>query len=161
MTSLPAALTALRRGDPPPEGGLFEAAGGVADDGRTLLMHAARLGSVAWTHALLCARGADGSIDARRSRDGCTALHYASFTGFGDVVGELLAHGARSTLENRFGESPAASAAASGYAELSQWLANWAMYCAPPSTSSSHSSSSSVSSWAPPTLCCVRSASSQ
>jgi len=57
---------------------------------------------------LLCARVCN--VNAQRQKDGCTALHLARYRHQEDIADLLLAHGADSAIQNKWGETPEDSA---------------------------------------------------
>lgn len=56
--------------------------------------------------------------------DGCTALHYAAFSGRTDTVTALLRAGANKDLVNADGNTPLAEAEAKGHAKVVDLITN-------------------------------------
>merc|ERR1711988_558237 len=73
----------------------------------TLCMLAAKYGRVSCLQRLLRELPAQQTIDTMRADDGCTALHFAAYTGSAGCVKLLLEAGADTSLVNRYGETAA------------------------------------------------------
>jgi len=65
-------------------------------------------GRIRLLEVLLCARVCN--VNAQRQKDGCTALHLARYRHQEDIADLLLAHGADSAIQNKWGETPEDSA---------------------------------------------------
>merc|ERR1719436_1110891 len=95
--------------------GLRSAAPSLApEDAKTLLHGYAAAGRPRLVEILLAVGACH--VDARRSKDSCTAMHIAAYRAQEGVIAVLRAHSADETLRNKWDETPADVAPASAAA---------------------------------------------
>merc|ERR1711862_258075 len=80
------------------------------DSAESLLFAYAATGQARLLGSILDSNVVD--VNTKRAKDGCTALHVASYKGKVDAVAALVAHGADTLIRNKWGETPGEAALA-------------------------------------------------